>query len=319
LLKPPTFHDIVQARQRIAPYAHSTPVLTATSLNQLVGAHLFFKCENFQKTGSFKFRGACNATFAMPSEKIATGIATHSSGNHGAAVSLAAHLRSVPAYIVMPNNAPLVKVNAVKAYHGHIRFCQPTLTARETTLEAVVRETHATFIHPYNNPLVIAGQGTVALEFLEQVPKLDMLIAPVGGGGLMSGISIAARHLHPSIVLVGAEPQNADDARRSLESGQLIAPENPDTIADGLRTALSPLTFHILHKNQVRILTASEENIVHAMRLIWERLKIVVEASAVVPLAVILQHQNFFHNKKIGIVLSGGNTDLDKLPWCGLT
>ncbi len=311
----PTFDDVLQARARIREVVHHTPVLTSRLLNAMSGTELFFKCENFQRVGAFKFRGASNAVFALPESQLARGVATHSSGNHAQALALAARIKGVPAYIVMPQNSPAVKVAAVKAYGAHITFCEPTLQAREETLERVVSETGAVFIHPYNHPLVIAGQGTAALELLEKVPQLDVVMAPVGGGGLMSGTAISVRAMSPGTLPIGVEPINADDAYRSLQAGHIIIPHNPQTIADGLRTALGPLTFAILSQNLDRMITVSETGIVRAMRLIWERMKIIVEPSAAVPFAAVLENPDFFKRKRVGIILSGGNVDLEQLPW----
>ncbi len=311
----PTFDDVLQAMKRIAGVVHHTPVMTSRLLNEISGAELYFKCENFQRVGAFKFRGASNAVMSLPQSQLQKGVATHSSGNHAAALALAAQLRGTSAYIVMPENSPAVKVAAVRDYGAKITFCKPTLKAREETLQQVVEKTGAVFIHPYNNPDVIAGQGTAALELLEQVGELDVVLAPVGGGGLMSGTAITVRAMRPSTLPIGAEPANADDAYRSLKAGRIIPPENPNTIADGLRTALGPLTFAILSEKLERIFTVKEETIVRAMRLIWERMKIIVEPSAVVPFAAVLENRPFFEDKRVGIILSGGNVDLEKLPW----
>ncbi len=311
----PTFDDVLQAMKRIAGVVHHTPVMTSRLLNEISGAELFFKCENFQRVGAFKFRGASNAVMSLPQSQLQKGVATHSSGNHAAALALAAQLRGTSAYIVMPETSPAVKVAAVRDYGARITFCKPTLKAREETLQQVVEKTGAVFIHPYNNPDVIAGQGTAALELLEQVGELDVVLAPVGGGGLMSGTAITVRAMRPSTLPIGAEPANADDAYRSLKAGRIIPPENPNTIADGLRTALGPLTFAILSEKLERIFTVKEETIVRAMRLIWERMKIIVEPSAAVPFAAVLENRPFFEGKRVGIILSGGNVDLEKLPW----
>jgi len=311
----PTFDDVLQAMKRIAGVVHHTPVMTSRLLNEISGAELFFKCENFQRVGAFKFRGASNAVMSLPQSQLKKGVATHSSGNHAAALALAAQLRGTSAYIVMPENSPAVKVAAVRDYGANITFCKPTLQAREETLNQVVEETGAIFIHPYNNPDVIAGQGTAALELLEQVGELDVVLAPVGGGGLMSGTAITVRAMRPSTLPIGAEPANADDAYRSLKAGRIIPPENPNTIADGLRTALGPLTFAILSEKLERIFTVKEETIVRAMRLIWERMKIIVEPSAAVPFAAVLENRPFFEGKRVGLILSGGNVDLENLPW----
>lgn len=315
----PEFHDILNAHERIRGMIHRTPVFTCTTLNQLCGLKLYFKCENFQKTGAFKFRGACNAVFSLPEKEIIRGVATHSSGNHAAALSLAASMRGVPAYIVMPRTAPVVKKTAVEHYGGLITLCEPTLEARESKLAEVVSETGAFVVHPYNYFEVIAGQGTAARELLEEVPDLDVIIAPVGGGGLLSGTAISAKTIRPEIRVIGAEPEMANDAMRSLQEGCILPSVNPTTIADGLLTSLGPMTFAVLQKYQVKILTASEKNIVYAMRLIWERMKIVVEPSAATALAIVLEHPEFFTGKflRAGMILSGGNVDLAKLPFSG--
>jgi threonine dehydratase len=313
----PTIEDIRRAAERIRPYVHRTPVLRCTGLDQMTGCQLFFKAENFQKVGAFKIRGATNAIFSLSGEEIRRGVATHSSGNHAAAVALAAARRDTRAYIVMPESSPEIKRKAVAGYGGQITFCRPTLRAREEGLEAVVRETGAVFIPSYNDPRVIAGQGTVALELLEDAPDLDIVIAPVGGGGLMSGTALAVSALSPRTVIVGAEPKGADDAYRSLEAGRIIPMENPQTIADGLLTSLGSLTFPILRQHLERIVTVSETAIVQAMRHVWERMKIIIEPSAAVPLAAILEGEWGQAGKRIGVILSGGNVNLDQLPWIG--
>jgi threonine dehydratase len=315
----PSLAEIRQAAVRIKPYAHRTPVLTCTSLERLVAAQLFFKCENFQKVGAFKFRGACNTVFSLTESEAQGGVATHSSGNHGAAVALAAQLRGIPAHIVMPHNAPEVKRAAVVGYGGRIIWCEPTQEAREATLARVVQETGATFIHPYNDPRVIAGQGTVALELLEDVPGLDTLVAPVGGGGLISGTALSAAALSPTTRVIAAEPAGADDAYRSLQSGVIVPSLHPNTIADGLRTSLGELTFAILRHHVERIVTVSEEAIISAMRQIWERMKLVIEPSAAVPVAAVLTQQIDLRGQRVGIILSGGNVDLETLPWTAQT
>ncbi len=312
---PPTIEEILEAARRIAPHVHHTPVATCATLDRMAGARLLLKCENLQKAGAFKARGATNAVFALDEATAHRGVCTHSSGNHAAALARAATLRGIPAHIVMPSTAPRVKVAAVEGYGGRITFCEPTLAARETTLEAIVAATGATFVHPYDEPLVIAGQGTCALELLEQAGDLDVVMTPVGGGGLASGTCITLAACAPGTRFVGAEPAAADDARRSLEVGRLLPSEDPVTVADGLRTALSPLTFDILSRHAEAILTASEDQIVAATRLLWERAKLVVEPSGAVPLAVVLAHPERFAGLKIGLVLSGGNVDLDRLPW----
>jgi threonine dehydratase len=309
----PSFEDIKAAHGRIAPFIHRTPVLTSELVDRIAGCTVFFKCENFQKVGAFKYRGATNAVLLLTEREAEKGVATHSSGNHAAALALAARHRGIPAYIVMPSNSPEVKINAVKGYGGIITFCEPTLEARETTLEKVVAETGATFIHPYDNPRIIAGQGTACKELLEKVPDLDIVVAPVGGGGLLSGTLIAARHIKPSLKLYAAEPLGANDAWQSFKAGQLIPQTNPRTIADGLRTSLSELTFSIIQKNCNDILCVSEESIIHSMRIVWERMKIIIEPSAAVPFAAVLDNPDLFAGKKTGIIISGGNAELDAL------
>ena len=311
----PTLIDVQAAAARIKPYAHRTPVLTCTSLNALVGAELFCKCENFQKVGAFKFRGACNAVFSLSDKEARYGVATHSSGNHAAAVALAARLRGIPAHIVMPDNASAVKKAAVAGYGGTIVYCAPTLAARESTLERVVHETGATFIHPYNNARVIAGQGTAALELLTDVSDLDVIMAPVGGGGLLSGTAIVTAALAPSTEVIAAEPEAADDAYRSLQAGKILPALDPRTVADGLRTSLGELTFAVIQRHVQQIVTVSEAAIIQAMRHVWERMKILIEPSAAVPIGVLLEKKIDLTGKRIGMLLSGGNTDLDRLPW----
>ena len=315
MMQYPTLLDVQAAAARIKPYAHRTPVLTCTSLDHLVGAQLFCKCENFQKVGAFKFRGACNAVFSLSDEEARPGVATHSSGNHAAAVALAARLRGIQAHIVMPDNAPAVKKAAVAGYGGTIVYCAPTLAARESTLERVVQETGATFIHPYNDARVIAGQGTAALELLTDVSDLDVIMAPVGGGGLLSGTAIVTAALSPSTQVIAAEPEAADDAYRSLQAGKILPALDPRTIADGLRTALGELTFAVIQQHVQQIVTVSEEAIIQAMRHVWERMKILIEPSAAVPIAVLLEKKIALTGKRVGVILSGGNTDLDRLPW----
>jgi threonine dehydratase len=315
LYKEPSLSDIREAAIRINGFAHRTPVMTSVSLNSITGSALFFKCENFQKVGAFKIRGATNSVFSLPDSNIHNGVATHSSGNFAQALALASRNRKIPAYIVMPRTAPEAKVNAVKGYGGQVIFCEPTLEARETTLEQVVERTGAVFLHPYNNYDVIAGQGTAALEFMTDYPDLDIIMAPVGGGGLISGTAIAAKSLNPGITVIAAEPQGADDAYRSKLSGHIIPSVNPQTIADGLLTSLGDKTFPLIMRLVDEIVTVSEDSIILAMKLIWERMKIIIEPSSAVPMAAILENQKIFTNKKVGIILSGGNLDLGKLPW----
>ena len=311
----PTLPDIRQAAERIRPYAHHTPVLTCASLDHQVGAQVFMKCENLQKVGAFKFRGACNAVFSLTDEEAARGVATHSSGNHAQALALVARLRGIPAYIVMPENAPAVKKAAVAGYGGQITFCKPTLQARETTTAQVVEKTGATVVHPYNDYRVIAGQGTAALELLEEIPDLDVVIAPVGGGGLLSGTAIATKELAPHIRVIAAEPEMADDAYRSLQAGHIIPSKNPQTIADGLLTSLGDLTFPIIQQHVEQIVTVSEVAILESMKFIWERAKIVIEPSAAVPVALLWERKVDLSSLRVGVILSGGNVDLERLPW----
>jgi threonine dehydratase len=281
----------------------------------MANAELFFKCENFQKVGAFKFRGACNAVFSLSDDGASRGVATHSSGNHAAAVALAAQLRGVEALIVMPKNAPSVKVAAVAGYGGKIVFCEPTLDARESTLTKVVEETRAAFVHPYNDHRVIAGQGSAALELLEEVVGLDVVMTPVGGGGLLSGTALAVSELSPATRVVGAEPEGADDAYHSLQQGRIIPSLEPRTVADGLLTSLGDLTFPIIKAHVHEIVTVSEEAILSGMRHVWERMKIVIEPSAAVPVGVLMEKKIDLSGARIGVILSGGNVDLEKLPW----
>ena len=311
----PTFSDVLEAAERIRPYIHRTPVVTCNSLDRIAGATLFFKCENLQKVGAFKARGATSAVLSLSEGAVQRGVATHSSGNHAAAVARAAQIRGVAAHIVMPSSAPPVKRAAVEGYGALITECEPTLEARETVLAEVVARTGATFVHPFDDPVLIAGQGTAAVELLEQAHDLDVVIAPVGGGGLMSGTCVAVRGAAPSMELYGAEPKGADDAFRSLRDGVLHPSLKPRTVCDGLLTSLSDLTFSILRQHLAGILTVSEEGVIEAMRHIWQRAKIVVEPSAAVTLAAILENRDRFANRRVGIILSGGNVDLDRLPW----
>ena len=313
----PTIDDIREAARRIKPYAHRTPVLTCTALNDICEAELFFKCENFQKVGAFKIRGATNAVFSLSDEEAARGVATHSSGNHAAALAQAARWRGVPAHVVMPENSPAIKVKAVQGYGAVIHFCESNLRAREEGLERVVEKMGAAFVHPYNDYRVIAGQGTAALELCEDVGGLDIAIAPVGGGGLLSGTALTVSALSPETLIIAAEPERADDAYRSFAAGEIIPAEHPDTIADGLRTSLGTRTFPIIKRLVQDIVTVSEESIVEAMRAIWERMKIIIEPSAAVPLAALRTRPEGFRGKRVGLILSGGNVDLENLPWSG--
>ncbi len=315
MANPPTLEEIREAADRIDPYVHWTPVLTCRTIDEMVGGEIFFKCENFQKAGAFKFRGASNAVFSLTEKEAAKGVATHSSGNHAAALSLAARTRGVKAYVVMPRTAPQVKKDAVAGYGAEITFCEPTLAAREQTLAKVVEETGAEAIHPYNDYRIIAGQATAALELMEDVADLDIVTMPIGGGGLACGTALYVKYTSPQTKVIAAEPMGADDAYRSFRSGKLIPSENPKTIADGLLTSLGDKTFPIVTEYLDDIVTVSEEGITRAMRCIWERMKIVVEPSAVVPFGALLTGRLDAAGKRVGIILSGGNVDLSKLPW----
>lgn len=311
----PMLEQIHAARERIAPALHRTPVFTCAALSQMAGAELYFKCENLQRSGSFKLRGATNAVSLLSAEELERGVVTHSSGNHAAALALAARARGTRAWIVMPSNAPESKKRAVRAYGGQITECAPNLAARETTARAIIESTGAVMIHPYNDERIVAGQGTAALEFLEDVPDLDFLLAPVSGGGLLSGTAIAAKSMRPSIRVVGCEPKNADDTYRSMRSGRIEPLEHADTMADGLRASLCPLTFAILRERVDEIALVSEEEIVTAMREVWERMKLIIEPSSAVAVAPALLRRVHAEGKKIGIILSGGNVDLAHLPF----
>ncbi len=311
----PSFRDIEDAALRISPHAKKTPVLTSRTLNDMTGGEIYFKCENFQRAGAFKFRGACNSVFALSEDDASGGVATHSSGNHGQALALAAQMRGIPAYVVMPENSPKVKLNAVEGYGAKVIRCESNQKAREETLQKVLSETGAHFIHPYDNKTVIAGQGTCACELLMEYPGLDIIMAPVGGGGLMSGTSITARELMPKMLVIGTEPEQADDASRSLKTGTLQKFDTTNTIADGLRTTLSERTFTIIKENVDDILTVSDDSIIRAMRTIWERMNIIIEASCSVPVAALLEKKIDITGKKVGVILTGGNVDLDRLPW----
>jgi threonine dehydratase len=317
----PDFHNLPSAeviqnvRERINKQVKRTPVLTCSTIDSLAGARIYFKCENFQKAGAFKFRGASNAVIGLSYEEASRGVATHSSGNHAQALALAARMRGIACHIVMPENAPRIKVNAVRGYGGNITFCAPTLQARESTLMKIIEQTSAIEIHPYNDYRIIAGQATAAAEFTEQIPEVDYIIAPVGGGGLISGTILWARYFAPLVKVIGAEPSMADDACQSFSQKTFIPSLNPQTIADGLRTSLGSLTFPIILQGAEDIITASEESIIQTMFLIWERMKIIVEPSSAVPLAAVMENKEKFTNRKIGIILSGGNADLMNLPW----
>ena len=307
--------DIRAAHKRIQPYIHRTPVLTSSRLNQATGASLFFKCENFQKIGAFKARGAANAVFSLDDATARRGVATHSSGNHGAAVARAAKLRGIHAHIVMPSNSAKVKIRAVESYGARVVFCEPTEEAREATCADVITKTGATLIHSFENPDVIAGQGTTAVELLEDVPDLDLMMCPVGGGGLLAGTAVAAKSMRPNVKVIAAEPENADDAAQSFRAGRVIHTEKKFTIADGLRTNVGEPNFAIIKRYVDDIVTVSEDAIISAMRTIWETMKIVVEPSAAVPFAAIQDRKIDVAEKRVGIILTGGNVDLDALPW----
>lgn len=309
------FSDVAEAAVRIAGHVHRTPVLTSSRMDERVGARLFFKCENLQRTGAFKARGAHNAVLALDEAVAARGVVTHSSGNHAAALSLAARTRGIAAHIVMPANAPAAKIESVRRLGGHIEFCAPTIQAREAAAAAIVAANGATLIHPYDDPLVIAGQGTAAMELIADIGALDAIIAPVGGGGLMGGTAVAARHLLPGIRILAAEPAQADDAYRSWRSGIRAPGIAPDTIADGLRTTLGVHGFVLLRALIDDFATVSEEAIVAAMRLVWEVMKIVIEPSAAVAVAALMDGRIDVAGQRVGVILTGGNVDLDRLPW----
>lgn len=312
----PSVDDVRVARQRIAPYIHRTPVLQSELLNELCQARLFFKCENLQKAGAFKSRGAVNAVFALTAQEAAHGVATHSSGNHGSALARAAQLRGIPAYIVVPSNAKAVKKAAIAAYGGEIIECEPTLVAREAMLESVIARTGATFVPPYDDARIIAGQGTAALELIEDVPDLDCLVVPVGGGGLLAGTVLAAETGGENgIPVYGAEPEGAADAHRSFATGERVTTQVPETIADGLLTTLGALNFEIIKAGVEAILLVSDEEIIEAMALLWTRMKLVVEPSSAVTLAAVMRYGKTFTGARVGIILTGGNVDLSDLPF----
>lgn len=320
-MKPlPVFDDVSKAANRIQPYIHRTPILTSKTLNKMTNAALFLKAENFQRIGAFKARGACNAVFALSEDEARCGVATHSSGNHAQAIALAAGLRGIPAIVVMPEDAPPVKVAAVKNYGAEIVWAGSNPRDREHILKTVLERTgpadcRPVFIHPSNNFHVIAGQGTATVELLEEVPDLDIVMTPVGGGGLLAGTALSAKALSSHIRVIGAEPAAADDAARSLRDGYIHPPTNAHTIADGLRTFLGDMSFPIIREHVSDIVTVSEGAIVAAMRLVWERMKIIIEPSAAVPVAALFEHPDVFRGQRVGVILSGGNVDLDHLPW----
>jgi threonine dehydratase len=314
-VRSPTLADVQEAAARIAPHIHRTPVIRCTAIDEMVGASLYFKCENFQKVGAFKFRGACNTVLSLSEAEISHGIATHSSGNHGAAVALAAKLRGTSSVVVMPNNTSAVKQAAVAHYGARIIHCEPNEDSRTRTLEAIIADEGRTLVHPFDDVRVIAGQGTAALELIEQEPDLDIVMAPVGGGGLLSGTATVVAALSPNTKIIGAEPAGADDTYRSFRAGHIIPVGVPDTIADGLRTTVGELTFPIITRHVTDIVRVSEAAIVEAMRITWQRTKLIIEASAAVPLAALLEGAVDARDARIGIIISGGNVDLDALPW----
>ena len=310
-----TIDDVRAAHARIAPHIHRTPVLTSSFLDEMTGAELHFKCENFQKAGAFKVRGASNAVFGLSDEMAARGVATHSSGNHALSLSYAAGRRGIPCHVVMPRTAPQAKKDAVRGYGGIITECEPSTTSREEVFARVQAETGAEFVHPYNDPRVIAGQATCSAELIEQVAGLDAVIAPIGGGGMVSGTCLTLSNLAPHVQIYAAEPEQADDAARSFRAGHIIADDAPVTVADGLKVPLKDNTWHFVRRHVTDILTASEDEIVDAMKLTWARMKIVIEASCAVPLAVILKNPDVFAGRRVGVIITGGNVDLDRLPW----
>ena len=310
-----TYNDIEKAHQRISDHIHNTPILTSDSLDNELGSNLFFKCENFQKTGSFKIRGATNSILQLNDTEIKNGIITTSSGNHGAAVAFIADKIGTSSKIIMPNNTPKNKIENVQRYGGEIFYCEPNIKSREDTLEKMIQKSGGSIIHPYNDEKIIAGQGTAAKELIEKVPNLDAIICPVSGGGLLSGTLLAAKNLKPGIKVFGAEPENADDTYRSILNNKIMSNETTDTIADGLRAQVGTVTFPIIKENVDKILLVSEEMIISSMYMIWQRLKIIIEPSCSIVLAALMLNSNKFLNKKVGLILTGGNYDLKQIPW----
>jgi len=310
-----TYNDIEKAHQRISDHIHNTPILTSESLDNELGSNLFFKCENFQKTGSFKIRGATNSILQLNDTEIKNGIITTSSGNHGAAVAFIADKIGTSSKIIMPNNTPKNKIENVQRYGGEIFYCEPNIKSREDTLERMIQKSGGSIIHPYNDEKIIAGQGTAAKELIEKVPDLDAIICPVSGGGLLSGTLLAAKNLKPGIKVFGAEPENADDTYRSILNNKIMSNETTDTIADGLRAQVGTVTFPIIKENVDKILLVSEEMIISSMYMIWQRLKIIIEPSCSIVLAALMLNSNKFLNKKVGLILTGGNYDLKQIPW----
>lgn len=316
----PTFDDMLTAHARIKPYIHRTPVLTSSYLNDLTGAELFFKCENFQKAGAFKVRGASNAVFGLSEQDAANGVCTHSSGNHALSLSYAAGRRGIPCNVVMPRTAPQAKKDAVRGYGGIITECEPSTTSREAVFAEVQAATGGNFVHPYNDPRVVAGQGTCSRELMEQMQQdhgggLDMVVAPIGGGGMISGTCLTLSKIAPDVQIIASEPAQADDAYRSFKAGHIIADDAPVTVADGLKVPLKDLTWHFVSNHVTDILTASEDEIIDAMKITWQRMKIVMEPSCAVPLATIIKNKDRFAGKRVGVIITGGNVDLDLLPW----
>lgn len=311
----PTYDDMLEAHDRIRPHIRQTPVRTSDYLNELAGCELFFKCENFQEPGAFKVRGAANAVFGLTDDQAKLGVATHSSGNHASCLSYAAMLRGIPCNVVMPRTAPQAKKDTVRRYGGVITECEPSTSSREATFAEVQARTGGDFVHPYNDPRVIAGQGTCSREFMEQTGGLDMVVAPIGGGGMISGTCLTLSTLAPETKVIAAEPEQADDAYRSFKAGHIIADDAPKTIADGLLVPLKDLTWHFVSNHVSKIYTASDDEIIDAMKLTWKHLRVVMEPSSAVPLAVVLKNRAAFRGKRVGIIITGGNVDLDKLPW----
>lgn len=311
----PTYDDVLAAHERVKPYIHETPVLTSTRLNEMTGAKLFFKCENLQKAAAFKVRGACNAVFGLTDAEAKIGVATHSSGNHALSLSYAAGQRGIPVTVVMPRTAPQAKKDAVIGYGGKIVECEPSTSSREAVFAEVVAESGADFVHPYNDPRVIAGQATCSKELLEQVENLDAVIAPIGGGGMISGTCLTISNVAPEVKIYAAEPLNADDAARSFKAGHIIADDAPNTVADGLKVPLKDLTWHFVKNHVTDIFTCTEDEIVEAMKLVWKTMKIIIEPSSAVTVACILKNPETFKEQRVGVIVTGGNVDLDKLPW----
>jgi threonine dehydratase len=311
----PDFADVLAAEARIAPHIHRTPVMTSRMMDEVSGAQLFFKCENLQKAGAFKVRGASNAVFGLNDRDAARGVCTHSSGNHALSLSYAAGRRGIPCHVVMPHSAPQAKKDAVRGYGGQITECEASTSAREAALAEVVARTGAEFVHPYNDPRVIAGQATCSKELLAQVEGLEAIIAPIGGGGMISGCCLTVSGVAPGVQVFAAEPEQADDAARSFRAGHIIADDAPVTVADGLKVPLKELTWHFVQRGVADVLTVPEAAIVEAMKLIWKRMKLVVEPSSAVPLAAILGHPERFRGRRVGVIVTGGNVDLDALPW----